>query len=101
MTPNEHYEEAERLIEVGETVAVEIRQATSEERRDALGKQAIGIWAQAQAHATLAHSPLARVRELADEWEQAAAKGGPRNYAAGLFATAARDLRRALKDGGQ
>jgi hypothetical protein len=35
---------------------------------------------------------------LADEWERAAADGGPRNYAASLFATAARDLRAALGD---
>lgn len=38
----------------------------------------------------------AAVRALADEWEQAAVDGGPRNYAASLFATAARDLRAAL-----
>lgn len=45
-----------------------------------------------------AQAALARVRELADEWEQAASKGGPRNYAASVFATAARDLRAALGD---
>lgn len=54
MTPMEHYREAERLIAVGESVAQEIREADTEERRDALGKQAMGVWAQAQVHATLA-----------------------------------------------
>lgn len=46
-----------------------------------------------------AQAALARVRVLAAEWEQAAADGGARNYAASLFATAARDLRAALGDG--
>ena len=55
MTPAEHYREAERLIGVGEVVAAEIRATKNDEvRRDALGKQAMGIWAQAQAHAALA-----------------------------------------------
>lgn len=54
MNPTDHYREAERLIAAGEAVAGEIREATSEDRRDALGKQAMGIWAQAQVHAVLA-----------------------------------------------
>jgi hypothetical protein len=66
MTPTEHYWEAERLIAVGESVVQEIRDirrkgvedaAWVESRRDALGKQAMGIWAQAQVHATLALHP--------------------------------------------
>jgi hypothetical protein len=43
-----------------------------------------------------AQATLGRVRELVDEWERAAVKGGPPYYAAGLFATAAKDLRAAL-----
>ena len=63
MTPAEHYREAERLIAVGESVAQEIRDVrpgpgvghgAARLRRDALGKRAMGIWAQAQVHATLA-----------------------------------------------
>lgn len=45
-----------------------------------------------------ARAALGRVRALAGEWEQAAAGGGPRNYAASLFKTAAKDLRAALGD---
>lgn len=58
MTPDEHYREAERLVAVGESVAVEIRETRNEARRDALGKQAMGVWAQAQVHATLALQAL-------------------------------------------
>lgn len=59
MTPEEHYAEAERLISAGYAVVREIREIPphridTEVRRDALGKQAMGIWAQAQVHATLA-----------------------------------------------
>lgn len=55
MNGPEHYREAERLIAAGETVADEIRATKNNEgRRDALGKHAMGIWAQAQVHATLA-----------------------------------------------
>ena len=55
MNGPQHYAEAERLIAAGEEVVKEIRVAKGyESRRDALGKQAMGIWAQAQAHATLA-----------------------------------------------
>lgn len=69
MTPTEHYWEAERLIAEGERVAQQIRDvregpgdavgmfSSVESRRDALGKQAMGIWAQAQVHATLALYP--------------------------------------------
>lgn len=55
MNGPQHYTEAERLIAAGEEVVKEIRAAKGyESRRDALGKQAMGIWAQAQVHATLA-----------------------------------------------
>lgn len=55
MNGPQHYREAERLIAAGEAVAAEIRATKHDEaRRDALGKQAMGIWAQAQVHATLA-----------------------------------------------
>ncbi|KRB73052.1 hypothetical protein ASE01_19955 [Nocardioides sp. Root190] len=55
MNGPDHYRESERLIAAGEAVVEEIRAAKGDEaRRDALGKQAGGIWAQAQVHATLA-----------------------------------------------
>lgn len=55
MNGPQHYAEAERLIAAGEEVVKEIRAAKgNESRRDVLGKQAMGIWAQAQVHATLA-----------------------------------------------
>ena len=60
MTGPEHYKEAQRLIGIGHEVVAEIRAASSgvypddwRDRRDDLGKQAMGIWAQAQVHATL------------------------------------------------
>lgn len=46
-----------------------------------------------------AQAALGRVRELAAQWERSAATENPRNYAASLFGTAARDLRKALADG--
>ncbi len=54
MNGPDHYSEAERLIGEGEAVVAEIREVPNETRRDALGKQAMGIWAQAQVHAILA-----------------------------------------------
>lgn len=55
MTGPEHYRAAERLLAEGEKVVRELRAAKGDEaRRDALGKQAAGIWQQAQAHAALA-----------------------------------------------
>ena len=58
MTTTDHYAAAERLLDLGEQVVSEIRAvpdgADRDRRRDALGKQAMGIWAQAQVHATLA-----------------------------------------------
>ena len=54
MTGPDHYREAERLEAEGRSVVSAIRAAGDEVRRDALGKKAIGIWAQAQVHATLA-----------------------------------------------
>lgn len=77
----EHYLEAERLIEAGEEVVRKIRQASARRtqlaqdygttltpsqkatlegitlRMDELGKKAMGVWAQAQVHATLASVP--------------------------------------------
>lgn len=52
MTGPEHYREAERLIMEGHEVVRQIR--LRREDRDSLGKKAMGIWAQAQVHATLA-----------------------------------------------
>lgn len=60
MNGPDHYREAENLIAEGEEVVERIGnsvEATDEEtrqRRDDLGKKAMGIWAQAQVHATLA-----------------------------------------------
>ena len=62
-----HFEAAEQLLREGEKVVREIREVPStlagehesviRQRRDDLGKQAMGIWAQAQVHATLATIP--------------------------------------------
>lgn len=77
MTPQEHYTEAERLLDEGVKVVNRIANVANEpypehvmdmgedeytrewqeRRRDALGKKAMGIWAQAQVHATLAAYP--------------------------------------------
>lgn len=54
MNGPQHYREAEHLTTAGEQVVREIRATCDEVRRDALGKHAMGIWAQAQVHATLA-----------------------------------------------
>jgi hypothetical protein len=67
MTPPEHYAEAERLLAEGGKVVTYIgvlnrsRIGSTEdqfrhltERMDEYGKKAMGIWAQAQVHATLA-----------------------------------------------
>jgi hypothetical protein len=54
VTGPEHYREAERLAAEGRDVVSAIRAADGEGRRDALGKKAMGIWAQGQLHATLA-----------------------------------------------
>lgn len=67
----DHRREAERLIAEGERVAARIAAVhedplTMDEvraRRDDLGKKAMGIWAQAQVHATLA---LASVTALVE-----------------------------------
>jgi hypothetical protein len=53
-TGPEHYRRAERLVQDGVGVVSAIHATQDEDRRDALGKQAMGIWAQAQVHATLA-----------------------------------------------
>lgn len=60
----EHYREAERLIEEGQRTSARIAAihedplSTDEvrARRDDLSKKAMGIWAQAQVHATLAQA---------------------------------------------
>lgn len=49
-----HFAEAEALLVEGRAVVREIRNTDDNDRRDRLGKQAHGIWLQAQAHATLA-----------------------------------------------
>ena len=73
MTPQEHYERAEALLAVGVKVVEKIaddndrREVIGEEwdmitrRMDERGKQAMGIWAQAQVHATLATLPFQQV----------------------------------------
>lgn len=78
MTPQEHYDRAEALLDEGVKVVEQIANVPNEplpdhvmqygedeyarewieQRRDALGKKAMGIWAQAQVHATLAISPF-------------------------------------------
>jgi hypothetical protein len=77
-TPEEHYQEAERLLDEGIKVVQRIADVINEpypehvleigedeytrewqvQRRDELGKKAMGIWAQAQVHATLAITPF-------------------------------------------
>lgn len=74
----DHYVEAERLLAEGVEVVSKIASAPSDyhpygpganltcdqwvtKRRDELGKKVMGIWAQAQVHATLA---LSQVKEL-------------------------------------
>lgn len=60
----QHYIEAERLLDEGVKVIDAIRIAGDQPRnvteirqtRDDLGKKAMGIWAQAQVHATLANA---------------------------------------------
>lgn len=66
MTPQEHYERAEALLAEGVKVVEKIRDRADARyligedwdrytrQMDELGKQAMGIWAQAQVHATLA-----------------------------------------------
>lgn len=56
MTGPEHYAAAEQLLADGRAVVSAIRATPPDqpERRDGLGKQAMGIWAQSQVHATLA-----------------------------------------------
>lgn len=77
MTPAEHYTRAEELLAAGIEVVEKIEAAGSmfdgplplphdadariRARRDELGKKAMGIWAQAQVHATLATMPVHRL----------------------------------------
>ncbi|MEX1078914.1 MAG: hypothetical protein WED09_07385 [Homoserinimonas sp.] len=67
MSAIDHKAEAERLLAKGREVVAELREAHSAgriERADELGKQATGIWAQAQAEATLALVEQQRVGNL-------------------------------------
>lgn len=81
---SKHYEEAERLLAEGVEVVKKISSAEEDHRkycgeswqpsdmvtvrvrRDELGKKAMGIWAQAQVHATLATAPWDYFRESPD-----------------------------------
>ena len=69
MNGPQHYAEAERLLREGEAVVDEIRAADTEARRDALGKQAHGIWLQAQVHATLALAAAQAQRVIDDGFD--------------------------------
>ncbi len=74
MTPQEHYARAEALLIKGATVVEKIREDADRReilgeqwdsltrRMDEHGKQAMGIWAQAQVHATLATASQELVR---------------------------------------
>lgn len=77
MTPQEHYTRAESLLAEGVKVVTrigslaELRRSGSTrpvdrrdytEQMDELGKKAMGIWAQAQVHATLATTPIQQVQ---------------------------------------
>ena len=70
LTSAQHKDRAEELIKEGERVAAQISRLKDDrsgatgglrddftERMDELGKKAMGIWAQAQVHATLATVP--------------------------------------------
>lgn len=71
MKPGDHYLRAEALMAEGEAVVHEIQLAGSRRPdlnaaeldvvRDRLGKKAMGIWAQAQVHATLATTRIESV----------------------------------------
>jgi hypothetical protein len=60
MSKISHFEAAEELLAAGRKVIDDLKAVGFEhgpltnQRRDDLGKQAMGIWAQAQVHATLA-----------------------------------------------
>ena len=56
MNGPDHYREAERLIEEGQRTVARIAAVDERDRRDDFGKKAMGIWAQAQVHATLAQT---------------------------------------------
>lgn len=59
MSDATHYEHAEFLLAEGREIAGELAKADTQ-RRDELGKQLMGIWAQAQVHATLALASVNR-----------------------------------------
>ena len=89
MTGPGHYREGERLIAAGEAVVKRIGYVSEDlpdyrERRDDLGKQAMGIWAQAQAHFAAAQAAATALGNLdpmpiADGHAWVAAVGEPRN----------------------
>lgn len=59
MIGQQHYAEAEKLLAEGEATLDKIRSAAQEgdiDLADGYGKKAMGIWAQAQVHATLAQA---------------------------------------------
>lgn len=73
MTPQAHYDEAEQLLCEGAASAARIRElaearkgwpegsdgwASLTRQMDAYGKKCMGIWAQAQVHATLSTIPF-------------------------------------------
>lgn len=72
----DHYIEAERLLAEGVSIVNRISKLADQRREavinrapitaqmDELGKKAMGIWAQAQVHATLAHVPDSHVGAL-------------------------------------
>lgn len=69
MTPIEHYRKAEKLLDEGAGIVRQIKEVPpgpgQDARRDALGKQVMGVWAQAQVHATLA-TAVGRGRYIVD-----------------------------------
>lgn len=70
MTEVDHVGESERLIAEGHKVVQKIRNAAPEDR-DPYGKQAMGIWAQAQVHATLAVTDeLKRMNDGRDQFHR-------------------------------
>lgn len=75
MNASQHYQKAERLLAEGQTVVQKIRDADNAPRRDALGEQAMGIWAQAQAHATLALVEAVRRPVISDDEKMLCAHG--------------------------
>lgn len=91
MTPIEHYRKAEKLLGEGAAVVSRIGQLADERRQiaagdpdylfvtrcmDELGKKAMGVWAQAQVHATLA-TAVGRGRYTVDPRRESLSGAGP------------------------